>query len=76
MIANSQTQKEKFKKSSWEWRNQTFLLSMHKVGLRLICIHVTVPNVVILDQNEGDVSDQQEKNLKIAKTTDIKSKIW
>ena len=29
------------RKSFWEWLHQ-FLLSMHKVGMRLICLHVAV----------------------------------
>ena len=33
------------------WRNYQFLLSMHEVGMRLICIHVVVYNMVILNQN-------------------------
>ena len=42
MIANLQYKKKKLKNSFGKWRNHTFLLSMHKVGMRLIYIHGAV----------------------------------
>ena len=40
-----------FKNFFCKRRSRQILLSMHKVGMRLICIHVTVQNMVILNQN-------------------------
>ena len=38
VIANLQIQQEKLKIYLGKWRNHQFLLNMHKVGIRLICI--------------------------------------
>ena len=38
MIDSLQIQEENSKHSFWKWGNHLFLLSMHKVGMRLICI--------------------------------------
>ena len=46
-----QYKKDKIKNSFWMWRNDQFLFNMHKVGMRLICIHVAVKDMVILNQN-------------------------
>ena len=51
-IGNLQIRKEKFKNSFWKWRNHHFfLLSMYKVGMRLICIYATIFNRVLQNQN-------------------------
>ena len=42
MTANLQIQKEKFKNSSEKQKNHYILFNMHKVGMRLICIHADV----------------------------------
>ena len=51
LIYNYKKERFKFKNYLWKWRNQNFLLGMHIVGMRLICIHVAVKNMVILNQN-------------------------
>ena len=42
VITSKQKQKEKFKNSFRKYRNHKFLLNMHKLGMRLISIHVAV----------------------------------
>ena len=51
LIAYSQIQEEKFKRSFLDRRNRQVLLSMHKVGMRLISIHVSLQNMLILHKN-------------------------
>ena len=46
MITNSQIQARQNQKFRLKGKNHKFLSSMHKLGMRLIYIHVTVQNMI------------------------------